>query len=356
MPIVRITSDSIEPIEATTLTALGLRERADLQQLLKKNIAAIDPDLLLIGEEFGEWADSRRRIDLLAVDRSANLVVIELKRDDDAHMELQALRYAAMIAPLTFDRVAAVYEAFVQREGQEIDARARLLEFLGSDAEEAEPAISDVRIVLVASDFSRELTTTVLWLNERGLDIRCVRLKPYAVGTVLLADVQQLIPLPEAEEYQVSLREKRRQASRSSRPRATVAEIIARLAPDARAAAEEVCRWIESFTPDWRSGAAGFSPILTIDGIDRRFFRIREDGVLVVRFDSLADTPPFDREDVREQLRQRLNTIPGVSIDRISGKPNLPLSILAKPDSMRVLQEAFAWAIESVRRHGTRAR
>jgi len=54
MPIVRITPDSIEPIEATTLTALGLRERGDLQRLLKRNIRAIDPDLLVIDEEFGD--------------------------------------------------------------------------------------------------------------------------------------------------------------------------------------------------------------------------------------------------------------------------------------------------------------
>ncbi len=52
----------------------------------------IAPDLLVVSEEFGEWDDSRRRIDLLAIDRDANLVVIELKRTEDGgHMELQAI-------------------------------------------------------------------------------------------------------------------------------------------------------------------------------------------------------------------------------------------------------------------------
>ena len=42
------------------------------------------------------------------------------------------------------------------------------------------------------------------------MDIRCIRLKPYNDGSNLLLDVQQVIPLPEAEEYQVRIRDKQR--------------------------------------------------------------------------------------------------------------------------------------------------
>jgi hypothetical protein len=58
----------------------------------------------VIAEEFSEWEDSRRRIDLLGGDRDGNLVVIELKRTEDGgHMELQAIRYAAMVSALTME-------------------------------------------------------------------------------------------------------------------------------------------------------------------------------------------------------------------------------------------------------------
>jgi len=54
----------------------------------------ISPDTLVIAEEFSEWTEGARRIDLLGIDKQANLVVVELKRDETgAHMELQALRY-----------------------------------------------------------------------------------------------------------------------------------------------------------------------------------------------------------------------------------------------------------------------
>src|SRR5258707_160061 len=46
------------------------------------------------------------------------------------------------------------------------------------------------------------------WLMDHNIDIRCVRLKPYSLEGRLLVDVQQIIPLPDVEEYQVQVREK----------------------------------------------------------------------------------------------------------------------------------------------------
>jgi hypothetical protein len=70
----------------------------------------------------------------------------------------------------------------------------------------------DVRIVLASADFGREIMTTALWLNDVfGTDIRCVRITPYRVEQRLLLNVEQVIPLPEAEEITIQLR--RREAS-----------------------------------------------------------------------------------------------------------------------------------------------
>ena len=67
----------------------------------------------------------------------------------------------------------------------------------------------EVGIVLASEDFSQEITTTVLWLNEfHDFDVRCIRLSPYLLEDRLLLDVQQVIPLPEASAYTVRVREK----------------------------------------------------------------------------------------------------------------------------------------------------
>ncbi len=208
MPVFRLTKSSIEPLAEATLAGQGVKERADLQRLLKANIAVVAPDVLVIAEEFAEWEESRRRIDLLGVDREGHIVVIELKRDDDAHMDLQAIRYAAMVSSMTFARAAEVYQTLLDATGQKADARALLLEFLAWEEPREDGFGQDVRIVLVAADFSKELTTAVLWLNERDLDIRCVRLRPYALGGETIIDAQQVVPLPEAEAYTIQLKQK----------------------------------------------------------------------------------------------------------------------------------------------------
>ena len=151
------------------------------------------PDLLVVAEEFGDWEDARRRIDLLAIDTAGHLTVVELKRTEDGgHMELQALRYAAMVSSMAFEDVASAHSAYVarRRSGDDANARAELAAFLGG-ADGEDPVISsEVRIILVSADFGRELMTTVLWLNQfEGLDIRCVQLLPYKVGERVLLDV-----------------------------------------------------------------------------------------------------------------------------------------------------------------------
>ena len=217
MAIYQIDNNEIIAIQETSFAERGLRERSDLQRLLKKQIEIISPDTLIVTEEFGEWEESRRRIDLLGIDKAANIVVIELKRSEDGgHMELQAIRYAAMVSTLTFDRVVEIFEKYLKDNKSDDNAREKILEFLEWEDADEDQFGQDVRIILASAEFSKELTTAVMWLNERNLDIRCVRLKPYKDGERTLLDVQTVIPLPEAEAYQIQIREKQ-QKERQSR-------------------------------------------------------------------------------------------------------------------------------------------
>src|SRR5690606_37447767 len=211
MPLYEMTGESLSPVNGRTFTDFGLTERQNLQRAIRASIDAITPDpdvkTMVLAEEFGDWVGANRRIDLLCLDENANLVVVELKRESASHMELQALRYAAMVSTMRFDHAVQAHAKYLESIGSEDDAEQSIREFLGVE-DEPVTFTEKERIVLAASEFASEVTTTVLWRNEQGLDIRCVQLRRHDVDRRVLVDIQQIIPLPEAASYQVALREK----------------------------------------------------------------------------------------------------------------------------------------------------
>lgn len=211
MPIFEARSECLVAVPQTTFKDHNMQERA-LQRLLKDNISALGDGLMVLAEEFGSWSGSQRRIDLLCLDSDANLVVVELKRTQDGgHMDLQALRYAAMVSRMTFaEAVATLAQGRDANQPDEGRAEADILDFLQWSVPNQTTFARSTRIILAVADFALEVTTTVMWLRASGIDIRCVRLRPYAQPQgPLLLDIQQTIPPPEAAEFQIQLDVKR---------------------------------------------------------------------------------------------------------------------------------------------------
>jgi hypothetical protein len=219
VPLFEMTREKLVECKPVTFAHLEIKEREGLQHVLRDHIDVLGNDLLVISEEYGDWEDARRRIDLLALDKQCRLVVIELKRTDyGGHMDLQAIRYAAMVAAMTFEQVAGAYSAYLTKRGlpDADDAAERIREFLELPPDEAIDISTEVRILLVAGDFSREITTAVLWLNRfDGMDIRCVQLVAYEINGRNYLDVEQVIPLPQAADYQVQIRKKDQQQEKA---------------------------------------------------------------------------------------------------------------------------------------------
>lgn len=217
MVIYAIDNGKIRTIEATSFQGQGMLERRDIQRLLHDSIEILIPGAMVLTEEFSDWSDSRRRIDLLCLRKNGDLAVVELKRTEDGgHMELQAVRYAAMVSKMTYQQAVRVHQQYLESRGREENAEQRILEFLDWEEPMQEQFAQNVSIVLAAAEFSKELTTAVMWLNEFDLDIVCIRLKPHKLDGKILLNVEQIIPLPEASEYQVRMREKEKE-ERSAR-------------------------------------------------------------------------------------------------------------------------------------------
>lgn len=208
MALYKFGDEKLEPVSPTTFIRETIRERAGIQDYLKNDISPLGDDLFVLKDEFNDWEDSNRRIDLLCLNKDRGLVVIELKRTEDGgHMDLQAIRYAAMVSGMVFSQAI---NAYARMTGLDIEeAKNDIYEFLEAEKSDEIELTGEVSIILASANFSVEITTTVMWLNTKyGLGIKCIRLNPYKYKDEVLLDVEQIIPLPEAAPYLTKLRER----------------------------------------------------------------------------------------------------------------------------------------------------
>ncbi|RCR71273.1 hypothetical protein [Larkinella punicea] len=213
-------------VESDRFISLNIWERRHIQEWIRQAPEVLGEDLLVVSTEFNRFKNSDDRLDILALDRKGNLVIIELKRDGYAGFaDLQALRYAAMVSSMRLEILLPYYITY-QRQANchDIDsdsALEQLREFV-TEKESFEELSDKPRIILCSEGFSTELTTTVLWLNQHGMDISCVSIKPHKVGEQIIIVPNKIIPLQEAKQYLIEIQQKEEAKqqvnSRSKRP------------------------------------------------------------------------------------------------------------------------------------------
>lgn len=214
-----------EKISEATFVGLNIWERTHIEEWVRSNPEILGEDLLVLTVEFDRFINSTDRLDILALDREGNLVVVELKRDSAAgYADLQAIRYAAMVSSMTIDKLLPYYIAYRKKhyneQLSEIDARSQIVEFVESDS--FNEISKKPRIILCSEGFSQEITTTVLWLRDSQIDIGCVKITPYNFDDKIIIVPKLLIPLQEAKQYLIDIKIKEEEqeiSSRRSRPK-----------------------------------------------------------------------------------------------------------------------------------------
>ncbi|MEQ1321046.1 DUF4268 domain-containing protein [Acinetobacter guillouiae] len=223
------TNKKLKPLDGTKLSEQQLTERYDLQEWLVSHPEALGEELLIIQKEYNGFDGTGERLDLLALDTQGRLVLIENKRDDSGRDAVwQAIKYASYVAPFTSDDIEDVYAKYLLKnkpqlpdlddnafDNDQVYNTAKLLiqQFLDEN-QETDIQVATLnprntqRIILVAGEFRKEVTNTALWLIDREIDVKCVKVSPYMLCGQLLVDIQQIIPVPEASEYMVRLTRK----------------------------------------------------------------------------------------------------------------------------------------------------
>lgn len=213
LPVYLINRDDnkIFEVPKNTFSEPGFKEREHLQEWLANNPEALGEELLIIQKEFCGFNDTNERIDLLALDKQGNLVIIENRLDDTGKdVTWQVLKYASYCASLTKNQIRDIYQQYLDKKETTENANDNLIEFFdNTEYEEIQLNKGQTqRIIMVAGNFRKEVTSTVLWLMNYKLRIQCFKVTPYALREQLFLDVEQIIPTVDSEDYIISMADK----------------------------------------------------------------------------------------------------------------------------------------------------
>jgi hypothetical protein len=211
MYLINKSSNDITKIEKCSFGELGFKEREHLQEWIVKEPSCLGEELLIIQKEFDGFSDTKERLDLLALDKQGALVIIENKLDDSGKdVTWQALKYASYCSSLSKEDIRQIFQTYLNKYDKDKVAEELLIEFYeGLDYDEIvlNKGLSQ-RVILIAANFRKEVTSTVMWLMNYNIRIQCFKVTPYKLGEQLLLDLEQIIPIKDAEDYVIKMAEK----------------------------------------------------------------------------------------------------------------------------------------------------
>jgi hypothetical protein len=159
----------------------------DLESLLETNPDAIlEEELMIIGRQI--VTNLNTSLDLLGLDRTGNVAVIELKRDKTPRDTIaQSLEYASYIEQLNYNQLEKIYQKYT--DGQETSLTDQHRTFFGLEEGETVNYNKEQHIIVIGSDITREIKQQASYLNRKGIPTTCVEFKYFETesGETLLS-------------------------------------------------------------------------------------------------------------------------------------------------------------------------
>lgn len=179
-----VTGDKLLEVEEARL---DLEKR--IEEWINRDISILSPNLLVIGRQVP--TDYRKFIDLLCMDSSGNLVVVELKRDKTPReVTAQALDYASWIKDLNAERINGIASQYL---GKPLEAAFK--EKFGDELPEV--VNEDHAMVVVGSEIDDSTERIIRYLSDTyGVAINAARFQFFRTpdGRELLARTFTVAP------------------------------------------------------------------------------------------------------------------------------------------------------------------
>jgi hypothetical protein len=163
MYLINKEENRISKLKQKTFSELKFREREHLQEWIANNPSSLGEELLIIQKEFSGFSDTNERLDLLALDKYGNLVIIENKLDDSGKdVTWQTIKYASYCSNLTKQEIIKIYQDYLRSSES---AEEKISEFFdGKEIDEIflNQGLNSQRLIMIASNFRKEVTSSVL--------------------------------------------------------------------------------------------------------------------------------------------------------------------------------------------------
>ena len=316
-------------------------------------------ELGIPGEEDGA---NRWSIDHLFLDQDAIPTFVEVKRSSDTRIRRQVvgqmLDYAAnATAYWPIETIKARFEMRCQK--QNVDSEIVLAELL-TDAMNYDDywqmvkinlQAGRIRLIFLADHIPDELRSIVEFLNRQmdPAEVLAVEI-PQFIGQGLRCLVPRVIG--QTSEIQ----QKKSGRTSPKWDEATFFDALQkRSVPLEIQYAQRVLIWAKQHVTriDWGTGKqmGSFVPVIIHKNREHKLFAVWTYGAIELYFYWYAYKPPFDDENERLILLDKLNMIPGINIspENISKRPSIQLSQIASEEIFQKFITVFEWFIERIR-------
>lgn len=162
------------PMPATQLATLGIFETSHLERWVVEHPEVLGDNVRIVTTQYGKWSSdsgdlAKERLEILGLDSSGQLVVVELKRGIDPNVHMQAITYGALVAGFSKATLADAHADYLNRrlESDKVSV-AEAAELLNEhvDGTWDDDVLTVPKIILLAEDFTAQTYTTVTWLSN----------------------------------------------------------------------------------------------------------------------------------------------------------------------------------------------
>ncbi len=329
---------------------------------------------LLVSREFGvpdeaEGTD-RWSLDHLFLDQDAIPTLVEVKRSSDTRIRRevvgQMLDYAAnAVVYWPVATIRAKFEATC--EAQDKDAAALINDLVGAEPDGAATAdtfweqvktnlqAGRIRLVFVADQIPAELRRIVEFLNSHmdPTEVLAVEIRQF-VGQGIQTLVPRVIGLTAGAEQRKTSAPAIRE--RKQWDEATfIAALGERRNGSEAQTAQRILRWSEEngLRIRWGQGVRDGSFFLMSDqnGVSHYTIAVDTGGLVWTQFNNMRTRPPFDSEELRQELLRRFNALDGVNLppDTITTSRTFRLAVLEDEAALAHLLDTLAWIVRCVK-------